>query len=69
MMSKFSGSSETFEGDSIGSFPTAVFRLAGLIQRWSLVNRHHHSPPAVVIQTIDAFGNPTQALATSLFSR
>ena len=43
---------------------TAAFRQAGLIRRRSASNLTAPQPSAVVIETTDAFGHPTKALAT-----
>jgi hypothetical protein len=60
----FTGSPETFEQDSIGTFTYSSFPTD-----WSDValispDSTAPQPSAVVIETTDAFGNPTQALAT-----
>src|SRR5690349_18833083 len=61
---KFSGSPETFQQDSIGtftysSFPTGWFDVAQISPESTAPQ-----PSAVVIETTDAFGHPTKALAT-----
>ena len=60
----FTGSPETFQHDSIGTFTDSSFPTG-----WSdtaQVTSHSTAPQpsAVVIETTDAFGHPTKALAT-----
>ena len=61
---RFTGSLETFQHDSIGTFTDSSFPTG-----WSDVAQvTSHStapqPSAVVIETADASGHPTKALAT-----
>jgi hypothetical protein len=61
---KFSGSQETFQQDSIGTFTYSSFPTG-----WSDVAKISPEstapqPSAVVIETTDALGHPTKALAT-----
>jgi hypothetical protein len=63
-MGKSSGSPETFQDDSVGTFTYSSFPTG-----WSDVAQvtgesTSPRPSAVVIQTTDAFGHATQALAT-----
>src|SRR3954468_2289559 len=52
------GTPETFEGDAVGSFPAGWSDVA-LVDPDSTAPK----PSALVVSTIDAFGNPTNALA------
>jgi hypothetical protein len=64
MAATFTGSPETFERDSIGTFTDSSFPPgwsdAALVSPESIAPE----PSAVVIRTSDAFGLPTKALAT-----
>lgn len=53
------GPAETFEGDAVGSFPSGWSDAARVDPASTAPN-----PSAVVVSTTDAFGNPTEALAT-----
>jgi hypothetical protein len=53
------GSSENFEGDPVGSFPTS-WSDVGAVDPDSTVP----IPSSVVVSTVDAFGNPTKAVVT-----
>jgi hypothetical protein len=64
MMGKFSGSPETFQNDSIGTFTDSSFPAGWLDVAQVTGESTAPQPSAVVIQTTDAFGHPTQALAT-----
>ena len=60
----FSGSSETFQHDSIGTFTDSSFPTGWLDTAQVRPESTAPQPSAVVIETIDAFGHPTKALAT-----
>jgi hypothetical protein len=64
MMGKFSGSPDTFQSDSIGTFTYTSFPTGWFDPAQVTGESTSPQPSAVVIQTTDARGNPTQALAT-----
>ena len=60
----FSGSPETFQHDSIGTFTDSSFPTGWLDTAQVRPESTAPQPSAVVIETTDAFGHPTKALAT-----
>src|SRR4051794_36716235 len=64
MMGKFSGSPETFQNDSIGTFSDSSFPTGWLDVVQVTGESTAPQPSAVVIETTDAFGQATKALAT-----
>jgi hypothetical protein len=61
---RFTGSPETFQHDSIGTFTYSSFPTGWFDTAQVSPDSTAPQPSAVVIQTTDAFGHPTQALAT-----
>jgi hypothetical protein len=60
----FSGSPETFQHDSIGTFTDSSFPTGWFDTAQVTSDSTAPQPSAVVIETTDAFGHPTKALAT-----
>jgi hypothetical protein len=60
----FSGSPETFQRDSIGTFTYSSFPAGWSDTAQVSPDSTAPQPSAVVIETTDAFGHPTNALAT-----
>jgi hypothetical protein len=60
----FSGSPETFQHDSIGTFTDSSFPTGWLDTAQVRPESTAPQPSAVVIETTDAFGHSTKALAT-----
>jgi hypothetical protein len=61
---RFSGSPETFQHDSIGTFTYSSFPTGWSDPAQVSPDSSAPQPSAVVIETTDAFGHPTKALAT-----
>jgi len=60
----FTGNPETFQQDSIGTFTDSSFPIGWLDVAQVTGESTAPQPSAVVIETTDAFGHPTNALAT-----
>ena len=60
----FTGSPETFQRDSIGTFTNSSFPTGWSDAAQVTSDSTAPQPSAVVIETADAFGHPTKALAT-----
>jgi hypothetical protein len=60
----YSGSPETFQSDSIGTFSYSSFPAGWSDPAQASPESTAPQPSAVVIETTDAFGNATKALAT-----
>ena len=60
----FTGNPETFQQDSIGTFTDSSFPIGWLDVAQVTGESTAPQPSAVVIETTDAFGHPTKALAT-----
>ena len=60
----YSGSPETFQSDSVGTFTYASFPSGWSDAAQVSPESTALQPSAVVIRTTDSFGSPTKALAT-----
>jgi hypothetical protein len=61
---KYTGSSETFQSDSVGTFTYSSFPQGWKDSAKAVSDSDAPKPSAVVIKTTDAFGLPTNAVAT-----